>query len=141
MVFLINLIQHYSVFCITVILNIIWKPVIFLNKHEKNTNLIDKKYFFVKFNMFRFSKKFLFHYWNKKLIFSFSSNKTLFEKIVEKQIPAKIFYEDEYCIAFDDISPKAPIHFLVVPKKLDGLTQLSKVNQKISFLTDKKSKK
>jgi diadenosine tetraphosphate (Ap4A) HIT family hydrolase len=57
----------------------------------------------------------------------FSSEKTLFEKIVDREVPAKIFYEDEFCLAFDDIYPKAPIHFLVIPKKLDGLTQLSKV--------------
>lgn len=80
--------------------------------------------------MFRVLKKFPFHSWDSKFLFRFSSQKTLFEKIVEKQIPAKIFYEDEYCIAFDDISPRAPVHFLVVPKKLDGLTQLSKVNLK-----------
>ncbi|XP_075691868.1 adenosine 5'-monophosphoramidase HINT1 [Rhinoderma darwinii] len=42
---------------------------------------------------------------------------TLFGKIIRKEIPANIFYEDEQCIAFHDISPQAPTHFLVVPKK------------------------
>ncbi len=40
----------------------------------------------------------------------------LFCKIVEKQIPASVTYEDDQCIAFDDISPQAPVHILIVPK-------------------------
>ncbi|MCV6587890.1 MAG: histidine triad nucleotide-binding protein [Marinobacterium sp.] len=41
----------------------------------------------------------------------------LFLKIIAREIPADIIYEDEYVIAFNDISPQAPVHFLVVPKK------------------------
>jgi len=41
----------------------------------------------------------------------------LFCKIVEKKIPSKIVYEDEYVLAFEDINPQAPVHILVVPKK------------------------
>jgi histidine triad (HIT) family protein len=41
----------------------------------------------------------------------------LFCKIVEKKIPAKIIYEDESVLAFEDIQPEAPVHFLVIPKK------------------------
>ena len=43
--------------------------------------------------------------------------KTLFEKIIERQIPADIIYEDDTALAFNDISPQAPTHFLVIPKK------------------------
>jgi len=43
--------------------------------------------------------------------------KTLFEKIRDREIPADIVHEDDYCLAFRDISPQAPIHILVVPKK------------------------
>lgn len=43
---------------------------------------------------------------------------TLFEKIIARQIPAQIIYEDDQCIAFRDINPQAPVHFLVVPKKV-----------------------
>jgi histidine triad (HIT) family protein len=43
--------------------------------------------------------------------------KTLFEKIIDREIPAQIRYEDADFIAFDDISPRAPIHVLLVPKK------------------------
>lgn len=43
---------------------------------------------------------------------------TLFEKIIARQIPAQILYEDDQCIAFRDINPQAPVHFLVVPKKV-----------------------
>ncbi len=42
---------------------------------------------------------------------------TLFSKIIAKQIPATIEYEDEQYIAIRDISPAAPVHLLVVPKK------------------------
>lgn len=41
----------------------------------------------------------------------------IFCKIVQKQIPSKIVYEDDKVIAFEDINPKAPIHILVIPKK------------------------
>lgn len=43
---------------------------------------------------------------------------TLFTKIIEREIPADIVYEDEQCLAFRDINPKAPMHILVIPKKL-----------------------
>jgi histidine triad (HIT) family protein len=42
---------------------------------------------------------------------------TLFEKIVARQIPAQIIYEDELVLAFRDIAPQAPTHLLIVPKK------------------------
>ncbi|XP_058178837.1 ankyrin repeat domain-containing protein 54-like [Anopheles ziemanni] len=42
---------------------------------------------------------------------------TIFDKIIQKKIPADVFYEDEKCIAFNDISPQAPVHFLVIPKR------------------------
>lgn len=42
---------------------------------------------------------------------------TLFEKIVAREIPADIVFEDDEIIAFKDINPHAPIHFLIVPKK------------------------
>ncbi|NIZ18967.1 histidine triad nucleotide-binding protein [Entomospira culicis] len=41
---------------------------------------------------------------------------SIFEKILRKEIPANIIYEDDYAIAFPDIAPQAPIHILVVPK-------------------------
>ena len=41
---------------------------------------------------------------------------TLFEKIIARQIPAQIVYEDEWCVAFRDIAPQAPTHVLVVPR-------------------------
>ncbi|WP_088252724.1 histidine triad nucleotide-binding protein [Fimbriiglobus ruber] len=41
----------------------------------------------------------------------------LFLKIINKQIPAKIVYEDDLCLAFHDIGPKAPVHVLIIPKK------------------------
>jgi histidine triad (HIT) family protein len=44
--------------------------------------------------------------------------KTLFEKIIDREIPAKIAYEDERCLAIHDIDPKAPTHLLVIPKRV-----------------------
>jgi histidine triad (HIT) family protein len=43
---------------------------------------------------------------------------TLFEKIISREIPANIVFEDDHCLAFRDISPQAPIHILVVPKSV-----------------------
>merc|ERR1711936_35187 len=42
---------------------------------------------------------------------------TIFQKIIDKEIPAKIVYEDDDVLAFDDVNPQAPTHFLVIPKK------------------------
>ena len=42
---------------------------------------------------------------------------TIFKKIIDREIPADIVYEDDLCIAFRDIDPKAPTHILVIPKK------------------------
>lgn len=44
-------------------------------------------------------------------------SKTLFEKICDKEIPAAIVHEDDLCVAFRDINPKAPVHILIVPRK------------------------
>ena len=46
-----------------------------------------------------------------------SAERTIFEKIIAREIPADIIYEDDQSLAFNDISPQAPIHFLVIPKK------------------------
>ncbi len=42
---------------------------------------------------------------------------TLFGKIIRREIPADIVYEDDLCLAFRDINPQAPVHVLVIPKK------------------------
>jgi histidine triad (HIT) family protein len=41
----------------------------------------------------------------------------IFLKIARKEIPAKIVYEDEHCVAFHDITPRAPVHVLIIPRK------------------------
>src|SRR6185312_16926893 len=41
----------------------------------------------------------------------------LFCRIVRQEIPAKLVYEDEHCVAFRDINPQAPVHVLVVPRQ------------------------
>jgi histidine triad (HIT) family protein len=42
----------------------------------------------------------------------------IFLKIIDKQIPAKVVYEDDLCLVFHDIGPKAPVHVLIIPKKV-----------------------
>jgi histidine triad (HIT) family protein len=55
---------------------------------------------------------------------------TLFDKIVSKQIPSKVVYEDDTVMAFRDISPQGPVHIILIPKDRDGLTQLSKAEER-----------
>ena len=48
---------------------------------------------------------------------------TIFDKIISRQIPADIVYEDDLCLAFRDVNPQAPVHILLIPKKpLDMLS-------------------
>lgn len=42
---------------------------------------------------------------------------TLFDKIIRREIPADIVFEDDQCLAFNDINPQAPVHVLIIPKK------------------------
>ncbi len=42
---------------------------------------------------------------------------TIFNKIISGEIPSEFLYEDEYCIAINDINPQAPVHALVIPKQ------------------------
>jgi len=46
------------------------------------------------------------------------ADETLFSRIAEKKIPAQIVYEDDLCIAFRDVNPQAPVHVLLVPRKI-----------------------
>lgn len=45
------------------------------------------------------------------------SEKTIFQRIIDKEIPADVVFEDDRCLAFRDVSPQAPTHVLVIPKK------------------------
>jgi histidine triad (HIT) family protein len=42
---------------------------------------------------------------------------SIFTRIINKEIPSDILFEDEHCIAINDLHPQAPVHFLVIPKK------------------------
>lgn len=42
---------------------------------------------------------------------------TIFSKIINREIPAEILYEDDEVLAFSDVNPQAPVHFLVIPKQ------------------------
>ncbi len=45
------------------------------------------------------------------------SEPTIFKRIIDGTIPANVVYEDEQCLAFHDVTPQAPVHILVIPKK------------------------
>jgi histidine triad (HIT) family protein len=55
------------------------------------------------------------------------AEKTLFQKIMDREEPGDILYEDDRCVALRDINPQAPTHVLIVPRKpiptLDALTE------------------
>ncbi len=44
--------------------------------------------------------------------------KTLFQKIIDREIPGRIEFEDDRCIVLHDIAPQAPVHLLIIPKRL-----------------------
>ena len=54
--------------------------------------------------------------------YTLEDNPTIFGKILRKEIPANVVYEDDHVLAFHDIAPKAPVHVVVIPKQhLEGL--------------------
>jgi diadenosine tetraphosphate (Ap4A) HIT family hydrolase len=55
---------------------------------------------------------------------------TIFDKIISKQIPSKVVFEDDSVLAFRDISPQGPTHIILIPKARDGLTQLAKAEDR-----------
>ncbi|GAB5029724.1 Hypothetical protein NocV09_00103380 [Nannochloropsis oceanica] len=54
---------------------------------------------------------------------------TIFDKIAKGEIHTDFIYEDDLCVAFKDLSPQGPVHFLVIPKEKQGLTRLSKATE------------
>ena len=59
------------------------------------------------------------------------SDKTIFQKIIDREIPANIIYEDQLCIIIEDISPQAPVHYLAIPKKvIKGISDLDDTEDK-----------
>lgn len=61
-----------------------------------------------------------------------SGEKTIFKKIIDREIPAEIIYEDDLCLAFNDVNPQAPIHVLVIPKQeIPSMAHLNQEDQKL----------
>ncbi|KAK7107065.1 uncharacterized HIT-like protein Synpcc7942_1390 [Littorina saxatilis] len=57
---------------------------------------------------------------------------TIFSKILDKSIPADIIYEDSQCIAFRDVTPQAPVHFLVIPRKpIPGISDVTQEDEEL----------
>ncbi len=70
---------------------------------------------------------------------------TIFDKIIRKEIPANIVFEDEEILAFKDINPQAPIHILIIPKKkiptindieLDDIELIGKLIYRAKLIAD-----
>mmetsp|Transcript_50102 Transcript_50102/g.93746 ORF Transcript_50102/g.93746 Transcript_50102/m.93746 type:complete len:134 (+) Transcript_50102:47-448(+) len=51
---------------------------------------------------------------------------TIFGRMARKEMPCDMVYEDDLCMAFNDIAPQAPVHILLIPKERAGMTQISK---------------
>ena len=60
-------------------------------------------------------------------------NKTIFQRIIDKEVPARIVYEDDLCLAFHDVNAQAPVHVLVIPKKpVRSVAELSPEDQALA---------
>ena len=58
--------------------------------------------------------------------------KTIFERIIAREIPAKIEHQDDDCIVIHDIQPQAPVHLLIIPKRvIERLGQATAEDQKV----------
>lgn len=58
---------------------------------------------------------------------------TIFTKIINREIPAEILYDDEFALAFRDISPQAPVHVLIIPKEpIESLAALQTEHQALA---------
>jgi histidine triad (HIT) family protein len=66
---------------------------------------------------------------------SAATTMTIFQKIIRREIPAKIIWEDDDAIAFHDVNPQAPVHVLIVPKKI--ISRLSEATEADSALLGK----
>jgi len=60
------------------------------------------------------------------------AEKTIFQRIIDREIPADIVYEDQWCLAFRDIHPQAPTHLIVIPKK--GIASAATITQEDEVL-------
>lgn len=58
---------------------------------------------------------------------------TIFAKIIAREIPADIVYEDEHCLAFRDVAPQAPTHVLLIPKKpIESLDDFAEEDERLA---------
>ena len=62
-----------------------------------------------------------------------AGTKTIFKRIIDREIPAQIVYEDDLCLAFHDRQPQAPTHILVIPKQeIPSAAQLTDLDQALA---------
>ncbi len=61
-----------------------------------------------------------------------TDSRTIFKKIIDGDIPAKIVYQDDTCLAFHDVAPQAPVHVLVIPKReIRSIATLDETDQEL----------
>lgn len=63
------------------------------------------------------------------VIITSMAEETIFDKLIRREIPSNVVYEDEWVFAFRDIAPAAPVHIIIIPKQKQGLTGLSKAEE------------
>ena len=60
-------------------------------------------------------------------------SKTIFQRIIDREVPARIVHEDDLCLAFHDVNPQAPVHVLVIPKQpVRSVADLSAGDQRLA---------
>ncbi|KAG9464465.1 hypothetical protein GDO78_019895 [Eleutherodactylus coqui] len=63
---------------------------------------------------------------------------TIFSRILDRTLPADIIYEDDKCLAFRDVAPQAPVHFLVIPKiRIPRISQVTAGDEKLSMMASR----
>ena len=61
-----------------------------------------------------------------------SGQPTIFDKILDGSIPAQFLHQDEKCVAFKDVSPQAPVHFLVIPRKRIPMIEMAEDQDRLN---------
>ena len=103
------------------------RRIISIAKHlEHNCNTVCTKphtQYFLKRNMSSSSEEM------KAKLSKDTGEETIFDKIIRKEIPSTVVFEDDDILAFRDVNPQAPTHILLIPKVRAGLTQISKAEE------------
>lgn len=60
------------------------------------------------------------------------AEKTIFKRIIDGEIPARLVHDDQFCLAFHDVNPQAPVHVLIIPKReIPSLASVTAADQQL----------